>query len=143
MGTGPGQGTFPIGINPNGAVTGGYVDANNVNHGFVHAPDGAIATFDVPGAGTGPFQGTSVDADGGINPAGAICETYLDASNVLHGFVRARDGAITTIDVPGAGTGLGQGTVTQSINPPGAIVALYIDANNVSHGLLVERVEGE
>jgi hypothetical protein len=88
----------------------------------VRAPDGGITTFDVPSAGTGPGQGTSVEAVGGINPAGAICQTYLDASNVNHGFVRDPDGAITTFDVPGAGTGPGQGTIPQTINPAGAIV---------------------
>src|ERR1700740_697248 len=75
-----------------------------------------IIKFDAPGAGTGPGQGTTPYA---INPAGAIAGQYLDASNVLHGFLRAVDGTITTIDAPGAGTGSGQGTVVRSINPAG------------------------
>jgi hypothetical protein len=87
-GTGANQGTLPtgfLGINPKGTITGGYVDANNVNHGFVRAPDGTITTFDVPDAGTGAGQGTSPL---GINAEGAITGYYIDASNVGHGFLR-------------------------------------------------------
>jgi hypothetical protein len=58
---------------------------------------------------------------------------------VSHGFVRASDGAITTFDAPGAGTGSGQGTVLYTINPPGAIVGFYADSSYVSHGFLVEN----
>jgi hypothetical protein len=48
--------------------------------------------------------------DGGcINPAGVIVGSYTDASTVNHSFVRDANGAITTFDVPGAGTGPGQG----------------------------------
>ena len=50
------QGTFPFGINTNGEITGYYVDATSVNHGFVRDKDGVIVEFDVPGAGTGPGQ---------------------------------------------------------------------------------------
>jgi predicted membrane protein len=91
-GTGGNQGTLPtgfLGINPKGTITGGYVDANNVTHGFVRAPDGTITTFDVPGAGTvaspGIFPGTFPL---GINAEGAITGYYIDASNVGHGFLR-------------------------------------------------------
>ena len=36
------QGTYPWGINTNGAITGWYVDEANVNHGFVRDKHGAI-----------------------------------------------------------------------------------------------------
>jgi hypothetical protein len=52
--------------------------------------------------------------------------------------VRAADGAITTFDAPGAGTGFLQGTIAASFNPPGAITGFYLDASNVSHGFLLE-----
>jgi len=42
--------TQPVAINQQGAITGFYADANNVNHGFVRAVDGTITTFDAPGA---------------------------------------------------------------------------------------------
>src|SRR5207253_1966579 len=112
-------------------------DASNVFHGFVRTPDGAITTFDAPGAGTGPFQGTATTSVDGMNPAGATVGQYLDASNVFHGFVRAPNGTITTFDAPGAGTGPFQGTVPFCNNPPAGITGYYIDASNVGHGFLV------
>jgi hypothetical protein len=64
----------------------------------VPAPDGSVTTVDAPGAGTGFRQGTY--GSGGINPAGAFSGYYVDASHVSHGFLRARDGTISTFDVP-------------------------------------------
>ena len=135
-GTGAFQGTSPGGINPEGVIAGVYTDANNVNHGFVLAPDGTFSTFDVPGAGTGTFQGTLPSGFLGINAKGTITGAYVDANNVNHGFVRAPDGAITTFDVPGSGTGAFQGTSPIGINAEGAITGYYIDASNVGHGFL-------
>ncbi len=48
---------------------------SDVYHGFLRTPDGTITTFDAPGAGTGPFQGTFPL---GINQAGAIRDDYID-----------------------------------------------------------------
>ncbi len=109
-GTNAGQGTIAGNINPGGVIAGSYVDANGVNHGFVRASNGTITTFDVPGAGTGAGQGTIPELASCLNPAGAVTGLYVDGSNVIHGFVRAPDGTITKIDVPGAGTGAFQGT---------------------------------
>jgi hypothetical protein len=50
----------------------------------VRTPDGAITTFDAPGAGTGLFWSTTPF---GINPAGAIVGYYFDAGYVFHGFL--------------------------------------------------------
>jgi hypothetical protein len=97
-------------------VTGAYLDASNVYHGFVRAPNGAITTFDVPGAGTGSGQGTIGEA---INPVGTIPGNYIDASSVNHGFVRDKHGGLTTFDAPGAGTSSGQGHRTRCQQPGG------------------------
>ena len=101
----------------------------------MRARDGAITTFDAPGAGTGFLQGTVAN---NINPAGVIAGWYQDASNVTHGFVRAPNGAITKFDAPGAGTAPGQGTSTAQncLNPAGAIAGTYADASNVTHGFV-------
>jgi hypothetical protein len=101
----------------------------------VRAPNGAITKFDVPGAGTGSGQGTIGGA--GINPAGIATSIYVDASNVIHGFVRDPKGGITTFDAPGAGTGAFQGTMPNCINQAGAIVGQYLDASNAYHGFLL------
>jgi hypothetical protein len=135
-GTGPGQGTFVSNadyLNEAGATVGWYIDTSNVYHGFVRAADGTITTFDAPGAGTGPGQGTQPT---GINEAGTIEALYADWNGAYHGSVRAANGTFTTFDVPGGGTGPGQGTVPFNINASGAITGWYVDASNVSHGYL-------
>jgi hypothetical protein len=99
----------------------------------VRATDGAITTFDAPGAGAAADNGTFGQA---INPDGAIAGYYLDASSVHHGFLRAADGTITTFDAPGAGTEFSSGTFVQAINPAGAIAGFYVDASRNFHGFV-------
>jgi hypothetical protein len=55
---------------------------------------------------------------------------------VSHGFVRAVDGTFTFFDVPGAGTGSGQGTFPMTNNPAGSIVGFYVDNNGAYHGFV-------
>jgi hypothetical protein len=99
-----------------------------------------IITFDVPGAGTGAGQGTQGFA---INPAGTITGIYFDANNVLvHGFVRARDGTITTFDPPGAVIG----TFPSSINTTGAsrgVLVVICSTQNVCLGLRAAFMESQ
>src|SRR5262249_27432385 len=92
-----------------------------------------IITFEVPGAGTGEFQGT---VSLGINTGGAITGIYTDANNLNHGFIRNANGSFITFDVPEAGTGAGQGTWPQSINADDAVAGLYFDSNNLTHGFV-------
>src|SRR5215813_12052415 len=105
---------------------------NFKNPPFV-GPQPTVTSFDAPGAGTGPGQGTQPF---GINPAGVITGFYTDAGDANHGFLRNRNGVITTFDPPGAGTGPGHGTNAFSINPAGAIGGRYSDASSVFHGFL-------
>jgi hypothetical protein len=84
-GTGSGPGTFPETINEQGDITGQYLDASGVNHGFLRGRHGAITNFDVPGAGTGSGQGTIPLFN---DAADAITGYYIDASGVYHGFLR-------------------------------------------------------
>jgi hypothetical protein len=141
-GTGLGQGTTGNAINPDGVITGTYVDAGNASHGFLRSREGAITTFDAPGAGTGAFQGTFACSVDCLTPEGAIAGDYIDANGAFHGLLRARDGTITAFDVPGAGTGSGQGTFTSGINPVGTITGESVDATGVNHGFLRAR-DGE
>ena len=93
-----------------------------------------FTTFDVSGAGKGSGQGTLAF---NINEKRTIAGTYLDASNVYHGFVPFRSGSIKTFDVPGAGKGSGQGTKTAAfsgLTPSGAITGYYGDRNSAFHG---------
>jgi len=109
--------TAPSGINPAGAISGVYVNASGVEHGFLRARDGTITTFDAPGA----VNGTQPN---GINPAGAIVGIAFDANFVNHGFLRAADGTFTAFDPPGSTAPLG--TTAVGINPVGSIVGGYL-----------------
>lgn len=122
-------GTQGASINSKGAIAGQYVDTSEVFHGFLRSPDGVITTFDAPGAGTGPCQGTFITFTDGINPAGAIAGGYFDAGNVFHGFVRAPDGTFTAFDPPGSVL-----TDNSGINPVGTVTSFYADASFAFHG---------
>jgi hypothetical protein len=67
-------------------------------------------------------------------------------SSVHHGYLRSPDGKLTTFDVPGAGTGSGQGTncpgCAPGLNQWGAVAGIYSDANSVNHGY-VRSPKGE
>jgi hypothetical protein len=141
------SGTFAFSINTDGAIAGYYGDNGSphpVYHGFVNSASGTITTFDAPGAGTSEndvyVQGTFALS---INDDGVITGYYVDASDGYHGFVRSADGTITTLNVPGAGTGTSPltgyqlGTKALSINHDGVITGYYIDANEVYHGFMV------
>ena len=89
---------------------------------------GGIITFDAPGAGTLPLQGTLPRA---INSGETIVGDYFDASFVNHSFLRDPDGTFSTFDPPGA-----VASGAWSINPAGAIAGPCRDASNVHHGYL-------
>ena len=137
-GTGSGQGTgcfaytdCSVLINNWGAITGYYLDANNVFHGFLRSPEGTFTNFEAPGSDTNPndFNGTLPNA---INDAGAITGIYYDVQNVGHGFLRSPEGAYVTVDVPGGS----QFTNPIAINLEGAVVGYYVDRNGVVRAFL-------
>ena len=105
-----------------------------MSHGFLRASSGALTTFDAPGVGAGAGQGTFMASYEGLSADGALAGWYLDANSVSHGYFRAADGAITTFDAPGAGTGANQGTFAYGITP--VIPGVFIDANSVMHGFV-------
>jgi uncharacterized membrane protein len=136
-GTGPYQGTgcfaltdCSVLINNSGAITGYYLDANNVFHGFLRSPEGTFINFEALGADTtaNDFNGTLPNA---INDAGAITGIYYDVNNVGHGFLRSPEGAFTTFDVPGSIF-----TNPIALNPESAIVGRYVDESGVTHAFL-------
>jgi hypothetical protein len=119
-------------LNNFGAVTGYYLDANNVYHGFVRSPAGKFTSFQAPGADTTPqdFNGTLPNA---INDAGAIAGEYYDVNNEEHGFLRSPEGKFTTFDVPGGTAG---STTPIALNLEGAIVGYYLDQSGGFQGFL-------
>lgn len=129
-------------INLSGTSVGNFMDDGFVGHGLIRHPDGKLTTFDVPGAGTGIYQGTSCPGcSSGLTQFGAIAGIYSDSNSVNHGFLRSPDGKLTTFDAPGAGTDSGEGTgcpsdCPVSLNDLGALTGIYIDSNFVYHGYL-------
>jgi hypothetical protein len=126
-------------MNPEGVITGTYFEPISGNpfggnfRVFVRTREGAFTTFDA--ATYAPCCIWSFPS--GITPAEAITGSFNDGSSINHGFLRARDGTVTTFDVPGAGTGFNQGTAPLGITPAGVIMGKYIDTKNVNHGFLL------
>lgn len=90
-----------------------------------------IQTFDVPGAGTGPYQGTTGVQ---INWAGTIAGNFIDGNNVQHGFLRDPYGNLTTFDVPG-----GVYLTVRSVNASGEVVGGFFDKQSKIHAFLRHR----
>jgi hypothetical protein len=81
------------------------------------------------GAGAATFTFTTFDPPGststtpsGITEDGVIIGYYTDASGVVHGFMRHRNGTIKTFDPPGSTL-----ATPTSINPDGEIAGAYCD----------------
>jgi uncharacterized membrane protein len=91
-----------------------------------------IITFDAPGAcSSGSVCANSGTFGRNINPPGAIVGTYYDVNTLNHGFLRAPDGTITTIEPPGAIL-----SDAEAINPAGVIAGDYLDASFSYHGFV-------
>ena len=94
-------------------------------HAFTttHALSFTFTTIDGPSA-------TRTNAFG-INTAGQIVGTFIDATTgATHGFLKDGD-TFTAIDVPGASS-----TAARGINSAGQIVGTFVDAAGVTHGFL-------
>src|SRR5580700_9708007 len=89
----------------------------------VSSPSFTLTSFDYPGATyTGPL---------GINQAGVVVGAYVDASSVLHGFVRFANGTFKQIDYPGAVS-----TGFTGINDFNQMVGVYDNSDGLGHGFL-------
>ena len=89
-----------------------------------------ITTFDAPGAGTAPGQGTVAL---NISPSGTIVGFTRDANGGRHAFIRSKHGSFTVFDAPGAGAAPGQGTRAYAINAGGTITGFFFDSAAVAH----------
>lgn len=128
-------GTYPWSLNGHAFGTGYYIDDASVRHGFLfrYSPTLQITEFDVSGAGTASGQGTSAYC---INTSNTTVGTYSDTNGVRHGYLRAKNGKVSTFDAPGAGTQSGQGTKAFCLNHGSEATGWFIDSNNVSHGFV-------
>ena len=139
-----GYGTEAIAICPAGQIAGLYADYSNIMHAYVRTTDGKITTFDGPGVpsfGLGalfPTVGTSPGTYAVSSDAcGMVTGYFVDSRGVAHGYLRAVDGTLTIFDVPGAGTGSGQGTFAGSMSLSGDLIAgYYSDSTGMNHGFV-------
>ncbi len=102
----------------------------------------------VKAEGTGLLNGNGPNPSGtasygnlilnGVNPAGEVIGLFTDGDYVFHGYLRAANGTITTLDDPDAGTAAEQGTSGLAINASGVIAGTYADANSVLHGFIFD-----
>jgi hypothetical protein len=77
--------TWPTALNADDTIAGYQNDGYSINHGFIRTRDGDVTLFDVPGAGTGYFQGTVVV---GMTAGRVIAGFYTDNAGLAHGFLR-------------------------------------------------------
>jgi hypothetical protein len=107
-------------VTEEGDTAGTWVDASNVNHGFIRDWRGNVTIVDVPGAA---FAGTSVI---GLNDFGWASGHFWDSSNHEHGFLRSPHGHFYQIDVPNADkTKIGGGTAGGGVNNDNVVVGHY------------------
>ena len=103
------------------------------NHrGAIRTRQGTYQTFDASTSGpcctwTYPIA---------ITPDGTTTGYDNDGFSIFHGFVRTSDGNITLFDVPGAGTGSGEGTIPLAINLFRVVTGQMVDSHHVDHGFV-------
>jgi hypothetical protein len=119
-----GRPTAHIGINNRGHIVGGYQIDGMTLRGFVRDNKGNYTGFDAaPGVLTAALD---------INDRGTAVGTY--GLTEAHGFLRRPNGAIATIDVPGASS-----TTVFGTNDRGQLVGSSLDPAGREHGFLLER----
>jgi probable HAF family extracellular repeat protein len=105
-------GAQATGVNNSQQISGFYIDAAGVNHGFL-LNFGLLVKLDAPGS-------TFTQALG-LNNRGQVVGDYMDAAGNTHGFVWTSGGGFQTIDDPnGVGT-----TIVNGINDRGMLVGFY------------------
>ena len=104
------QNNQATGVNNSGTVAGFYVDASNINHGYLISGT-TFTTLDVPGS-------TFTQALG-LNNLGQVVGQFNDAAGNAHGFIDT-NGQFQTIDFPN-----GLSTAVNGINDKGQIVGFF------------------
>ena len=115
-------------INDKGDVVGAeeHGGAHANGWAFLLTPSGNLRKFVKEGQKSGTSFAT------GINNAKTVVGFTLENFGQEVGFVRTRDGAITTFSAPGAY----YGTYASAINAKGIVAGSYADKTGFSHGLV-------
>jgi hypothetical protein len=131
-------GTIVTSVNDFAVITGEYMDANQVFHGFVRSAGGTFVAFEAPGADMTKNSGNGTLPEH-INAVGTTTGYYRDAAQVYHAFVRQANGTIATIDASGAdSTTAFRGTLASATNVEGITAGYYIAGNGAYHGFIRE-----
>jgi len=119
--------TAILGINDRGDLCGFYLDSSNfsVVESFLTTKKGDVVPIVISPTFT---QATA------INNQDVVVGVYEDASGVFHGFIRQAGGSTETVDVPGASTAPGLGTVILGVNEAGWVSGHFWDSSNAEHG---------
>ncbi len=137
-----GSDTAPKGVNSAGQIVGFYQGSDKQSHGFLRNVDGSFVTFDPQGSvnttplaisAAGEIAGSfdpSSQAKAKLGPDGAAGFCF---GQPVSGFLRLRDGTMTTFDVPGSLV-----TGPSGIDQAGNIAGSYLDGGCASHGFLLE-----
>jgi hypothetical protein len=119
-------GTFPVGINSKGVVTGvSYYGKQPLGRAFLRKTDGTFVFF------AHDMSESNVPAS--INSAGTVVGLWGSDFGNGEGFVLAANGKAATLDVPGASF-----TSLRGINDLGAIVGQYTDTL-ATHGFIATK----
>jgi len=135
------EGTAPASINLFGVITGTYIDAEGVGHGFVSYPPYSETTF----TSFDP-AGSTYTTPSSISGEGVVVGYFSDASGVNHGFVSHPPySTVTTFDAPSACSSdsnpacAGNGTLALGINAEGVITGGAFDASGNAHGFVAHQ----
>jgi hypothetical protein len=129
-----GHGTLIYSNNIAGENAGIYFDVKGQQHSFFSSAQGVITTIDPPGA---LYAGVCEETC--LSPDGTAVGAYFGSSTTFVGFLRTRDGKITTFSAPNAGTAAYIGTFVASISVEGDIAGYVIDNNGLAHGFVRHR----
>jgi hypothetical protein len=128
--------TYVGSISTNGEIAGAWCETSLFTcarpHGFVRAKNGTFTTFDSPDSSGGVLPGYyCCGAPPSINPAGTVAGMLYGfvPGYYQRGFIRDKNGALTTIDAPGT-SGI---TQVFDINPSGAVIGETSDSYTASY----------
>jgi hypothetical protein len=117
----------PSGITNNGEISGTYVDAHDVSHGFLIVK-GHTHVVTLPAAGTGKKQGTFIDT---VANNGSYTG-YTVAAHHERGFVH-RNGKTTMLDDSRAEP---NSLYPEGLNDNGDVAGSYLGTDDLYHGFL-------
>jgi hypothetical protein len=110
----PGVSAQATGINNQNQISGFYIDANNLTHGFLKQVKGFVTTLDFPNDASTMALG--------LNNASQVVGTYNDQSNNTHGFVyNTKTGTYQEVNDPYGRNS----TIINGANDVGQIVGFY------------------